>query len=133
MVTGYIEGVFDLFHKGHVRILKKAKNKFDKVYAAVTPDNIVLTYKNLPIIPFEDRVEILESCKYVDKIISASPTLAPSINWMNTNGIDYILAGNNKENPIDEWYSEIIKENRLILLDETPDYHTIDLIKKIKV
>jgi len=132
VVTGYVEGVFDLFHKGHVRILKKAKNKFDKVYAAVTPDEIVRTYKNKsPILPFEDRKEMLESCKYVDEIISASPTLAPTINWMNANGIDYIAAGHNKENPIDEWYSEVIKENRLILLDETPDYHSSDLIKRI--
>ena len=133
VVTGYVEGVFDLFHKGHVRILKKAKNKFDKVYAAVTPDEIVRTYKNhTPILPFEDRKEMLESCKYVDEVISASPTVAPTINWMNTNGIDYIAAGNNKENPMDEWYSEIVKENRLILFDETPDYHTTDLIKKIQ-
>jgi len=132
VVTGYVEGVFDLFHKGHVRILKKAKSKFDKVYAAVTPDEIVRTYKNKsPILPFEDRREMLESCKYVDEIISASPTLAPTINWINANGIDYIAAGNNKENPMDEWYSEIIKENRLILLDETPDYHSSDLIKRI--
>jgi len=132
VVTGYVEGVFDLFHKGHVRILKKAKNKFDKVYAAVTPDEIVKTYKNnLPILPFEDRKEMLESCKYVDEVISASPTLAPTIDWMNTNGIDYIAAGNNKENPMDEWYSEIVKEKRLILFDETPDYHTTDLIKII--
>ena len=132
VVTGYVEGVFDLFHKGHVGILKKAKDKFDKVYAAVTSDEIVRTYKNnLPILPFEDRKEMLESCKYVDEVISASPTLAPTINWMNTNGIDYIAAGNNKENPMDEWYSEIVKENRLILFDETPDYHTTDLIKRM--
>ena len=132
VVTGYVEGVFDLFHKGHVRILKKAKDKFDKVCAAVTPDDVALLYKQSPVIPFEDRVEMLQSCKYVDKVISASPTLAPTIHWMNANGIDYIAAGNNAENPIDERYSEIIKEKRLILLDETPDYHTIDLIKKIK-
>ena len=133
VVTGYVEGVFDLFHKGHVRILKKAKDKFDKVCAAVTSDDVALLYKQSPVIPFEDRVEMLQSCKYVDKVISASPTLAPTINWMNANGIDYIAAGNNKENPLEEWYGEIIKEKRLILLDETPDYHTIDLIKKIKV
>ena len=67
-VTGFVEGVFDIFHKGHVRLLKRMKDIFSKVYAAVTPDHIVSTYKNPPIIPFEDRVEILESCKYVDKV-----------------------------------------------------------------
>ena len=132
VVTGYIEGVFDLFHKGHVRILKKAKNKFDKVYAAVTPDHIVSTYKNLPIIPFGDRVEMLESCKYVDKVIPACPNSVYTIDWMENNNIDYMVHGKTDEEFLRRWYDEPMKEERLLLLDETPDYHTTDLIKKIK-
>jgi len=133
-VTGYVEGVFDLFHKGHLRLLKRANKIFDKVLAAVTPDDIVKTYKDkLPVIPFEDRKEMLESCKYIDEVITGSPTLIPTINWMEENGIDYIVAGRSKESPIDKWYSEIINEERLLLLDETPDYHTADLIKKISI
>ena len=132
VVTGYAEGVFDLFHKGHVRILKKAKDKFDKVYAAVTPNHIAATYKNPPIIPFEDRVEILESCKYVDKVIAACPNSVYTVDWMENNNVDYIVHGKTDEEFLRRWYDEPMKESRLILLDETPDYHTSDLIKQIK-
>ena len=131
-LTCYIEGVFDLFHKGHVRLLKRASKVFDKVLAAVTPDEITATYKdNLPIVPFEDRQEMLESCKYVDNIIEGSPTLIPTISWIEQNNIDYIVAGKNEHNPLDEWYEEIIKEKRLFLLEETSDYHTTNLREKI--
>ena len=130
-VTGCVEGVFDLFHKGHVRILKKAKNKFDKVYVAVAPDHIVSTYKKPPIIPVEDRVEILESCKYVDKVIPACPNSVYTIDWMENNNVDYIVHGKIDEEFLRRWYDEPMKEERLLLLDETPDYHTTDLIKKI--
>ena len=130
-ITGFTEGVFDLFHKGHVRLLERMSNIFDKVYAAVTPDEIVREYKGAPVIPFEDRVEMLKSCKYVDKVITSCPNSVYSIEWMEENDIDYITAGKNNEDFINKWYKEPARESRLLLLDETPDYHTKDLIKKI--
>jgi glycerol-3-phosphate cytidylyltransferase-like family protein len=106
-------------------------NIFDKVYAAVTPDEIVSEYKEAPVIPFEDRVEMLKSCKYVDKVITSCPNSVYTIEWMEENDIDYITAGKNNEDFINKWYKEPARESRLLLLNETPDYHTKDLIKKI--
>ena len=57
-ITGCTEGVFDLYHKGHVRLFQKMKDIFDKVVVAVTPDEIVKTYKKSPVFSFEERVEI---------------------------------------------------------------------------
>jgi len=130
-VTGFVEGVFDIFHKGHVRLLKRMKDTFSKVYAAVTPDHIVSTYKNPPIIPFEDRVEILESCKYVDEVILACPNSVYTIDWMENNNVDYIVHGKTDEGFLRRWYNEPMNEERMLLLEETPDYHTSDLRKKI--
>ena len=67
---GYTTGVFDLFHIGHLNILKRAKLECDYLIVGVTSDELALTAKNKkPIIPFQERMEIVESIKFVDEVI----------------------------------------------------------------
>ncbi|MBR3316624.1 MAG: adenylyltransferase/cytidyltransferase family protein [Atopobiaceae bacterium] len=69
MVIGYTAGVYDLFHIGHLNLLKNARGMCDKLVVGVTVDDLV-TYKGKhAIIPFEDRIEIVRSCKYVDAAV----------------------------------------------------------------
>ena len=67
---GYTTGVFDLFHIGHLNILKKAKEYCDVLIVGVSTDELVEEYKHRkPIIPFEERFEIIKSIRYVDKAV----------------------------------------------------------------
>lgn len=67
---GYTTGVFDMFHIGHLNILKQAKTMCDYLIVGVSTDELVQSYKHkTPIIPFIEREEIVASCKYVDKVI----------------------------------------------------------------
>lgn len=69
MIIGYTTGVFDLFHIGHLNLLKNAKGMCDKLIVGVTVDELV-TYKGKKsMIPFEDRIEIVRSIKYVDAAV----------------------------------------------------------------
>lgn len=69
MIIGYTTGVYDLFHIGHLNLLKNAKGICDKLIVGVTVDDLV-TYKGKrAMIPFEDRIEIVRSIKYVDAAV----------------------------------------------------------------
>lgn len=70
MIIGYTTGVFDLFHVGHLNILKRAKEMCDYLVVGVSTDELVRSYKSkTPIIPYEERKAIVEAIKYVDKVI----------------------------------------------------------------
>lgn len=69
MVIGYTTGVYDLFHIGHLNLLKNAKGMCDKLIVGVTVDELVAYKGKHAFIPFEDRIEIIRSCKYVDAAV----------------------------------------------------------------
>ena len=108
---GYTTGVFDLFHIGHLNILKKSKEQCDFLIVGVTLDKVVKTYKNkTPIIPYKERVEIVKSIRYVDKVVSQS-SMDKYLAWKKYN-FDVIFHG-------DDWkgskmYDEVEEKLRKV-------------------
>ena len=67
---GYTTGVFDLFHIGHLNILKRARLECDYLIVGITTDELAMSIKGeKPFIPFEERMEIVESIKFVDEVV----------------------------------------------------------------
>ena len=67
---GYTTGVFDLFHIGHLNILKRARLECDYLIVGITTDELAMSVKGeKPFIPFEERMEIVESIKFVDEVV----------------------------------------------------------------
>lgn len=67
---GYTTGVFDMFHIGHLNIIRRAKEQCEHLIVGVSTDEVVESYKHhLPVIPFENRIAIVEACKYVDEVV----------------------------------------------------------------
>lgn len=80
---GYTTGVFDLFHIGHLNILRRAKEQCEYLIVGVSTDELVESYKHKhPIIPFEERAAIVDAIRYVDQVVPQT-TMNKVDAWQN--------------------------------------------------
>lgn len=92
MVIGYTQGTYDMFHIGHLNLIKHAKEKCDYLIVGVNTDELVKSYKNkTAIVPLAERMEIIDSIKYVDKVV-ACDTLDKKIAF-EKNHFDLLFIG----------------------------------------
>lgn len=69
-LIGYTQGTYDMFHIGHLNLIKNAKRRCDYLIVGVNTDELVESYKHKrPIVPLEERAEIVRAIKYVDEVI----------------------------------------------------------------
>lgn len=94
-IIGYTCGVYDLFHIGHLNILRNAKSMCDRLIVGVTTDELV-SYKNKQaIIPFNERIEIVRNIQYVDLAIPQEDM--DKVSMCKKLKADYLFVG-------DDWY-----------------------------
>ena len=131
---GYTAGTYDLFHIGHLNIFKNAKKYCDYLIVAVSTDELVKDYKHhYPIIPFQERFEIIKSIKYVDKVIpqfDMDKKKAAIENKIDVMFVGSDWKGTQKWNSIEK---ELAAEGiDVIYLEHTDGVSTTDICQKIK-
>ena len=95
MIIGYTTGVFDMFHIGHLNILRRAKEKCDYLIVGVSTDECVESYKHhKPMIPYDQRAAIVAAIKYVDEVVPQ--TTMDKLEFLKTRHFDVMFHG-------DEW------------------------------
>ncbi len=95
---GLVMGVFDLFHIGHLRLLKRAKERCRYLRVAVLSDELTEKFKNIrPTIPLEERMEILAAIKYVDEVVAITESPSRIEEW-NKRPFDVFFSGDDYAN-----------------------------------
>ncbi|MCY6315229.1 CDP-glycerol glycerophosphotransferase family protein [Bacteroides fragilis] len=118
MITVYVIGVFDLFHRGHVELLKKAKGLGDRLIVAINSDEMVANYKRKPVINENDRLAVVKACSYVDEAFII-PDLDNKLYVIKYN-VDIIVHG-------DDWTGEGYL-NQICMTPEFLQKHQIELV-----
>lgn len=131
---GYTTGVFDMFHIGHLNILKRAKERCEYLIVGVSTDENVMAYKNkIPIIPFEERIEIVKAIKYVDLVV-AQENMDKFSMW-KTLQFDVIFHGDDwKNSPMYNELEEKLKQYGvdIVFLPHTQGVSSTELADKLE-
>lgn len=131
---GYTTGVYDMFHIGHLNILRRAKEQCGYLIVGVSVDELVQSYKHkTPIIPYNERAEIVGAIRYVDRVVPQT-TMDKLQAWRELH-FDVMFHG-------DDWkgsamYNEIEQQFReigvdLVFLPHTNGISSTELAKKFR-
>lgn len=131
----YIDGIFDLFHRGHLESFKKAKNSFKNTYliVGIISDKDAEGYKRKPIITENDRYEIIKNLKLVDEIIENSPLII-DLEFIDNNKIDLIVHGFSNDADFEkqkDFFTLPLKLGKFKRIEYYKPLSTTDIINRI--
>lgn len=112
--VGYTTGVFDMFHIGHLNILRRAKEQCEYLIVGVSTDELVRKYKHkTPMICFGDRIEIVKAIRYVDRVV-VQETMDKYEAW-NRLHFNAVFHGNDWKNT--PMYNELVQKLETVGVD----------------
>jgi glycerol-3-phosphate cytidylyltransferase len=120
----YTYGVYDLFHVGHLNSLKQAKKQGDILVVGVFTTHTAMKFKRRPIIPFEQRMEIIRNIRFVDEVRPLNNLIPDKWDYVGCN----VIAKGPGAKFEDLEFDNIEK----VLLEYTEGVSTSEIIEKIK-
>lgn len=130
-----MDGVFDLFHIGHLEAIKKCKEFGDYIIIGIVSDYNCELYKRKPIIGEKDRVEIIKNLKLVDEVIEDCPLIITE-DFINEFKIDLVVHSFSNEEDYNKqkvFFEVPIKLNKFKVIKYYDKLSTTDIINKIKL
>ena len=134
MVRVYMDGIFDLFHRGHIESIKKMCKYGDDIIIGIVSDKDAKSYKRLPVISEDDRVEIIKNIQLVNNIIFPCPLIINK-EFIIKNKIDIIIHGFSNDSDYEkqkEFFNIPIEMGIFRRIEYYTKISTTDIIKKIK-
>ena len=132
----YTDGIFDLFHRGHIEYLNLIKKTYPnfKLYVGIINDQDATKYKRKPIYNHEDRVTIISNIKCVDNVIENAPLIVNE-EFLNKYKIDLVVHGFSNEKDIEkqkEFFEIPVKLNKFASIPYYNKISSTEIIEKIK-
>ena len=144
MTIVYMDGVFDLFHYGHIRAINQCKTIGDRlanergdtctVMIGIISDSDTQSYKRLPVFTLKERAEILTNIKAVDIVISPAPLIVTK-SFVEDNNIDLVVHAFADDVDFEnqrEQHRELIEMGVFERIGYTSEISTSDILRKIK-
>ncbi len=130
-VRVYVDMIADLFHPGHVSFFKKALKHGDVLVVGLISDEEATTYKRKPIMTLEERINAVESCKYVGEVIGNVPLILTE-EFIKEHNINVVVHGDDyTQEQIEEMYGVPYKMGIYQPVPYTQGISTSDLIRRI--
>ena len=121
----------DLFHEGHVQFLRNALQYGDKLYIGLASDKQMKSFNRNPIIYFNERKAVLETCCYVNKVIE-NPPMPITKDFIDKYNIDVVVQSNDISNSdINYWYKDAIVLDKFKAIHHQPTLNTHKIIQRI--
>tara|TARA_Y100001973_G_C5193476_1_gene332544 strand:- start:528 stop:947 length:420 start_codon:yes stop_codon:yes gene_type:complete len=127
----YTDMAADMFHVGHLNLIKRAKSLGDYLIVGVHSDEDIGLYKRKPIIPQKDRYEIVRSCRYVDEVLEGAP-LVMTEDFLLKNKIDLVVRGDDVTPELLRQQAAPIAMGIMKYLPRTENVSTTNIIQQIK-
>lgn len=128
----YVDMVGDLFHVGHVNLLKAAHDYGGWLIVGVLADEVVATYKRRPVMTLAERVAVIAACRYVNEVIPNAPEVVTK-SFLDTHDISVVVHGDDITPEISEAiYGSALREGKLQLVSYTQGISTTELIRRIR-
>ena len=127
----YVDMVGDLFHAGHVSLLRQARRHGDWLVVGVLSDDTATSYKRRPIMTLAERVAVIESCRYVDEVIEDAP-LQVTEAFLAEHGIATVVHGDDLSPEGAEFvYGPAAAAGQLTYVRRTGGISTTQLIQRV--
>jgi cytidyltransferase-like protein len=129
----YVDMVGDLFHPGHVALLRAARAFGDQLVVGVLSDETVAAYKRRPIMTMDERVAVIEACRYVDEVIADCPNRVTK-EFLDENDLALVVHGDDDVGAggFEDVYGPVREAGLLRLVPRTGDISTTALIDRVR-
>ena len=130
----YVDGCFDLFHYGHIKMFQKALGQgytHSILLVGIMSDEEMIEYKTTPIMNYEERVCSVDACRYVDSVIE-NPPMPITQEFMEKYNIDLVVHGDDMpKEQLRKWYGIPMDMGRFKTVPYTKSISTTNIINRI--
>ena len=128
----YVDMVGDLFHMGHVALLRAAREFGDWLVVGVLSDEVAAAYKRPPIMTLTERVAVIEACRYVDEVLPNAPYTVSS-EFLDEHDISVVVHGDDiSPVNLEQVFGPVVAAGKLRLVPYTAGISTTELIRRVR-
>jgi glycerol-3-phosphate cytidylyltransferase len=131
LIWVYAPGVCDLFHAGHVEFFRKARALGDRLVVGVPSEATIADYKRAPIMTLDERICVVEACRYVDRVVPDAPRHVTA-EFLDSIGADFAVHGDDiTREALEVSFPDLMAAGRMKLVPYTTTISTSQILARI--